>query len=841
MPLSVDGISGRHAKLNILAGIRRQLVDFQDEFVQTDSNVRKLAAYIALREAGSQVQDGNRYGHRAGEALTVGISNALQKLFSSVDKKTGKVLNMVRQMDGVLRTVQNRPGQTIEVHFDRDYAPALGNFTKQEILRQVRPLFVKATVADLLLRAPWNDNQGYIVGILAPFEGDEISPEMAQFRYQKAEMDAIRRLPAERWDRTAMRTAAASYMRQCVQMMRLYFDPDLLYAWGITMGSIVTAINTRVSPTGKIATVIASSGVQAIVDIFPGNLSTRSVSQESGESLYLGNQVPFLLPNMHVQGLDKITGMSVVEVDLATLVSVAKPSEYYISHSGRDLIIADIAEATNGQVRLTWEDLEKRCILVTADEIDPVTDIVLGHTGDMRIIYSLAWDPDTPYKPPLPSQLTELFVSRLLGKERDNLWVCMLDHVAIFTHSIDIPLILRALEFSGCRVVATVESETLVGAPGDIYVQCAENPKDAMTRHAEPSVESFSFLSLQAKEMIQAKAARMNSTVEAILAAPAQLELARVFKYCYAILSCMKTSASKSIYQVSDHVQTHPLLQVLRFPFVDKDKTTCNDWNTTNIMYGSVIARNNYALEIYGMYSSQNADKRHIEIFTDYVFEYGAPAGTGYYGSKEHHVGLVTAISQERAETQLIDISRNQPPEPASSLAVSFITGMQPEGVAVGDISQRQRTVNTFRTKLQERRYRIARIYGQGQSSEIGANLRGDDREEDRDVAFAVQMRLLEIDPYLSIPTFTIAGKVITPKYPEFFPLGQGMGKHSIPSILSQISTGVGQIAERLRNTASVETKRDPQVSLTGDWTPIVELYEYIKSLADVPIYRGAF
>jgi len=848
-PPSVDGVSGNFARENIVSGIRKQMVSFSGTFKQSPKRIDALCNFIVGREEASWVLDDDHWGLHGAEAMTVGLGTALQKLFSSVNTKNNKALATVASLDSVLHMVMNRNDQTITTHFLPAYFPE-GNPTRQEVIG-IRPRFVSVTIDDLLFRRADNNDTGYILGVMEPFEGDGVSPQLRELRRIQVEANYAPVIPARPWNRIGVRTAAGRYMTGSIQMIRLFFDTDRMYSLKITMSKLVNSINAAINNKNKTVYLLGSSGTDGIIDIYPGALANTIPEIEVAEQGFLGVTMMSNFPTTQISGVSGVTEMSAVAVELDAMIKTSRAHEYYVADAGRKLLLEAIE--TNYGIVLDWSDLETKSVLLSSiDQVQP-TDIQLGLIEDKFLVV----------RPPSVSagsgvseaQLTSFYIQQVAGgRGLEDLWVCQLDVVLISYHSIDASLIHRMLEYCGLDIVHEAYHETLVDVIDKIYVRSVEDPKTIISRHNDIDSYITAFkpqhslsqsipipavgtnLSNFAYQRVLDKAKAYNIKPEILLLDPKSLELERIFIYHYAAMTCTKDETSKKDNPIIDYINSRPFWAVIRFPFIDKTKTVCNDWNTMTYACGTIITRNNYVSEINQLYSDQNIDRRHLEGYGDYTFELGIGAGIGYHATKGHLVGVYTSLGNEQAEKQISTSSHLKEPESTRSMGAAFMLSMPAPAPAIGGLSYQQRFVGLTRRQREEEQFRLSQRLGRAPKT-IG----GKQSLSTSAISFIVHSQLLETDPYGSITTFQLAGNVVIPEYPPTMSFRHTTTKHEASGILNQINSDLDRMTVQMRGAVPLEMKRPEIVSITGDFVDITALYDYIRSAAFDMVYKGAF
>lgn len=835
MPPFLELFAGQHARENIVNGIREQLVTVREEFDQSPKNVHDLGSAMVRQEYASHLQDGERYGLRSAEALTVGPGAALQKLFSSVEQKGGSVIDMVAQLDTVMRTVHNRSDQLITAHFDRDWFPsssgATGSNPGLHAIKSLEAVFVSTKIADLLLKTPAN-KKGYVIGVLDSFPQDAVPPDVLTERQDIKDKDYATPVEVKPWDIIGTWTPAAKYIANSLQMMRIFLDPNLMYARRVTMERVVSTL-MKTSRGNFYA--ISSSILDGIVDIFPGALGSSAFPQQRAERVLLGNTIIMSLDAeyMDVSGVPGVLSFDVVKVDLMKQISFRPANAHLVAQLGRDLLAPHAA----------WEDFEDKAVLLSPDDFRK-SDIFLGVIGDEICVVPQEAILDA--RVPSLEDVTRLLIQKFAGSGglRD-LWCGTLDQLSISAHCTSVDLLGEMLQYCGLEVVGHSRHNTLmtripgVGVTDGIYIRSASDPEDVVRWHSDPSnykVADIQRMSLSAQALVRSRAQDAGKTVQDFLNTSAGLlDLDRYFSYYYAKMKCRKKDSTSKGGNIPNHVVSHPYWAVMAYPFVDTDKTTCGDWNTMTYSLGVMGARNNYLVELQHLYSGQSLDKRHLELFADYVFMNMFPAGIGFHGSKKSGMGSVSLMSIEQSESLLLTEMFNKPVESSSNLAVSVLFGLGAEGVAIAGEGSRERAVRMFSQMRREYAYRVRKRY-----ERLGAKKAIVNQGNNSEASYAemlARFRLMETDPYQSILTFKVKPAVVPDHPANMLPAINPVKKGSF-GMMARIKAGVDITMALLDRLTPLMVERNKTVTIKGDMIPIVALYRYMKG---VSFYGGTF
>lgn len=290
----------------------------------------------------------------------------------------------------------------------------------------------------------------------------------------------------------------------------------------------------------------------------------------------------------------------------------------------------------------------------------------------------------------------------------ENVWVIELNIISMKLSCVDYKTqIKRIFEYCGITP-ASEELHELVDLPCYIYVVSEENPKDIIARHfASKQMVTYGELSPSAQKHVKNWAISINdksgmkSDAEAFYTKHYTNITQRLSKYVYSIFDVEPKNISKSdkphkyfdTLPYEQHVLYHAYSNIIRIPFVDRYKTTSNDWYTNTYTLGADCSRNIYAHDFYQIASaSSSTDPRHVELFCDIVFEKGFPAGSGQHSSEIHDIGTISQMSTNKQKAQLAT-AWNKGAESAQSLDVAVYTGAPIIGldVRVREVRAKQR------------------------------------------------------------------------------------------------------------------------------------------------------
>jgi hypothetical protein len=754
---SLDPVASHYSSINVVERFRDQLTKV--EMIQKPETIASLVNYINKRQGLAFIKDDTNVGLPASEEGSASIAQASQSLFKATGHDVS-LTTVVNQMSSVLSTVTDRSDQKVTVHFDPFYAPNRKNYSLKEIV-DMRALFPYTTLQDIIIP------DGVKTGIIGNFEGDGLNADMKRIKEEYINEFFAPVMEPKPWNKVyTIRNGKIGII-----CMRIRLDSQLMYSRNITMSQVINGLSGKTE--GMSVSICASSMQEGIVDVLSKYTSKLTT-----------NDIPHILAGMDrmkrnfgaigLSGLPKVQSMSLSRVDILKLfVSYGKAEQYHVSNLGMKLWLAksDLKD-------LTWKNIENKVYLVSEDEKNEEGFYELGYIGDDLVcVYSTNNLPD--YEKPTEDELTDLYVqyycinrNPLEEADFNELWVINLDALSMKINCVDMQLVDDLLDFCGIDVIGHEKSRTseLIEY---IYVKSKTNPKDIIDRHfqaksytKENLTGDNEILSANAIDMVNKSLLsqvshltpeKKENFVDSILRNIEVQFLNRISKYYYAILNVSKKEQGKEKGPIVEHVVSHVYSEIIRYPFVSREKTTCNDWHTMCYVLGADAAKNNYILEPGELFASCDIkmDPRHLELLADYVFERGTAAGIGLIGLAKHGVGIMHEISIKKPYQQLA-AAHLRGAESAAHYSTSTVMGTVPRGIGT-----KEREVEQFKKMEEMERATVLLRYGQNKNVKIPGKGYADNSDA---VGLAVRSTLLETDPYFGIPTITIKNAK-TPKY----------------------------------------------------------------------------
>lgn len=806
---SVDAYASAVQTSILRERMRDQLIEV--ELNQSEEAMEMLTAYMVNRTRMATIIDEKNIGLIVAEALSAGVAQASMNAFKATTQDVPLTVT-VNQLSSCLSTVNDRSDQKVTMHCDSAWAQNRRNWTLREYA-DLRAVFVHTTLEDV------SPPDKVLIGVLKDYEGDGLTDAMRRAKASFREDSLCPWLEPGRWNRVR----ALKPDGYGVVCMRLYLDSQLAYSRGISMNMILQAL---VRLTGELNCSVTGSGLQdGIVDI---------LSRDTGRNnllyiLSVMERIRLSFRSVDLSGIPSVNSMALERVDLPGLISSSKPaSEYRVAQLGMQRLLDANARgqlaAPGGYSRpdLTWRDLEDESYIVTTAELDSLaeTPLVIGSLDDdAHVIYSPSYSGEHVH----PDDLTTLYIWYYLQSTQvaslANLWVLRLDVITLKRNSIDLAMIAHMLDFCGVFAVAWEQSHTsdLIEY---VYVDSPSDPIPIIRAHFDPAsyydaetgstyAENES-LSLAAKQAIDALV--QGQAPALIISTLQNIEsqyLDSISKYYYAVLSvAKKDSSSKEGGPIVEHVAPHAYTEILRYPFVSREKTTCNDWHTMNYVLGADAAKNNYILEITQLFQQCDSkiDPRHLDLLSDYVFERGEPAGVGIAPMKRHGIGFTHEMSTQNTYSQLPG-GHLRTAETAESYSIATYMGVPPIGPGTKErqVEQAKRMEEMERSRFDMKRGRTKLILP---ASGVAA------RNTDA-IDIAIRSMFLDTDPYYSIPTFDVPDAVL-PK-----------ASHSLDSSLPV--AGSQAFMDRVR-------ERGPLDSIVGRLELLREYVGHVKKIPKMAI-----
>jgi len=303
-----------------------------------------------------------------------------------------------------------------------------------------------------------------------------------------------------------------------------------------------------------------------------------------------------------------------------------------------------------------------------------------------------------------------------------------------------------------------------------------------------------------------------------------QMNLDRLRKYVYAILY-VKRKDKKGKTAIDTHVIPHAYSEIIRFPFVDRNKTISNDWYNVQQVLGVEIARNNYIMEPYQLMLGCDAkiDLRHLTLIGDYIFEKGYSAGIGLHGQIKHGVGFLTQASIEQSEKQLIGSVFKGRAEPITNIAVSTFMGTPP----ILGIRSRESQVKQMEKFEKIERSRTMIRFGK-RKNVLPGNPQIEATNEDA-ILLAVKALMIETDPYSSIPTITVEHEEMkTIMQPDDIKIKT---TYTAKTITDRVDKGLDQVLRKVRNLRS-HRRKEISKPILPDSTKLIDMNVLYSFLA---------
>lgn len=728
--------------------IRDQLIGIS--LIPTEEAIGMLISYIVNRQTLAFVKDDTNVGLPASEAASAGIAQASMSAFkaTSYDMSLATIVN---QMNSVFSTVIDRSDQKVITHFDPAYAKNKRNYTLREVA-DMRSIFVRTTLEDLVLP------DKTIIGVFEDYDGDGSTPAareaVRRIKRNFQQDSACSYIEPGRWNRVrAMKPDGIGII-----CMRLHIDAQLAYSRGISMNMIISKISDLMIDLN--CSIVASGMQEGIIDIL-----SREIGGNSLRILSELERVRTLFSTVQLSGLDTVNSMTLERIDLIDLItSYNRASEYHVAQLGMTRWL--IANQRDGI--LSWRDLEEDSYLVTEEELqslDPSLLLLLGSIGEEVCIFF----PGYGGRRASSDELTQLYIAYycqdIRAESIDNLWVLRLDVISMKVNCIDLELILSILDYCGIATLSIELSRTsqLVEY---LYIESEENPKDVVRRHFDKE----SYLNMEGTLLSSVAGSRVARLVRN-LGETARLDVLQnieseflntMSKYYYAVLNVTKKkSTNKEGGPVIKHVASHTYTKILRYPFVSREKTTCNDWYTMNYVLGADAAKNNYIIETMQLFQRCDIqiDPRHLDLISDYVFERGEPAGMGLVPMKKHGIGFTHEFSTQNT-TQQLSGGHLRAAEASESYTISTFMGTPPVGprTKIREVEQARRLEEMQVTRMSLRG-------GQNKKVVIPKSENVPAQNSDA-IDIAIRSMFLDTDPYFTVPTFKLPDARV-PESPE--------------------------------------------------------------------------
>lgn len=879
--VGLDRIACEISRKNIVAGIRKQLYSIQ--LVDNPEAVSHVMSFIGRRSVLCAIDNDKNVGFPMQEAIIYAFSQLLQDAFKSTDKDVN-LGAVTEQIKSVLDTVKDRSDQKVIVHLDRDYAPFANNFSLREA-SDMRGIFVGATIRSLLSEPP---TEG-VLGSMGEKFDEDTSREIMEERNKTIEEYSAPVLLAGQWNKLDA-IFNNNRTKTSVVFLRLKFNLSSLYERMLDLATICQKMKELLLKDDATASIakkyifIPSSLSETTIDIFPPE---SKPNRRDGQILELRQNIYPIL-DCEISGLAKVSGMFINRISIFNLIkSFGKANVTTMSHLGMMEFINtyDIKvenENNTSAHEATWSDIENNAQFIPIEQKAPRGYFSYKPTVDEHKLIlpkKMVKNSEREVQDErVESFLTDFYLQYFLDGRDDsaNAWILTMDTSKMRTQCIDTQLVTNLLEYCGIAESDTqskskrsgmcyklVYGETGGGIktnrnpPTYIYIfGSVSNPQDIVKHHLfgdttpsvapdkcpgadcppkQPYSENWKdTLSDIAKNLIDEDAKRLGLTVKDYLPKINIHLLSRVNYYYFVVLECSKKNSSKDVKgPYIEHVMSHVYSTIINYPFVDRFKTTCNDWNTMTFCIGAEGAGNNYIIEPSGVFSACgiNIDPRHMKLLRNYVFEKGIPAGVGLTSAVKHGQGIISEVMIQAPSKQIIE-GTSRKPESISNIAVAQLQGQAPI-----PFSQRAEYVAAQERRNAQEKERVERRYASKFGNKSGpSRLHVTEVPKNKDtISLAVRSMLIDYDPYYSIDTIQLEDKGDRPKGPdELIVEPTNTLNYDIIDRLKQFKD---QYYEKLRNTVSIEVPVKKKVVLDND-TSVFNITEAVNYLMQ---YRSIF
>lgn len=758
-----------------------------------------LEAEITTKELAARIADNCPIGLRAAEALTAGLGQLSMSAFKSTDQAEQTLMAAVNLMQTLTRVTKFRPDMKCEIHYNSEYAQE-GNFNIIDIA-DMRETFLSKSVSDLLMKYTSNHadydlkRNGYTIGVMN-IKGQDISDKVKKERQELIDDWNYPIIEPMRWNYLGSKLDRDKVSSQCRLMLRLYLDPQIMYSMKVSMPEIIQKIGDSTDNSRIRRYIMASSFSEGIIDIFPGkglHEDVPDVPRSNAEKIFLGTTFIESLIRETVGGIPGVLAVHIARIDMVDYLSFHKVNPYTISEIGRREFIkgrkVDVFTDT-----IEWEDIEKNAILVSKEEYDLKNNSYIGEVDGMDCILPFKISAERHLAAPHPTgnQLTHCYL-QIFGKimglsEEQSTWENLKNKVKVigvnnklYIDGVKLNLVEKLLYYCGIRIKHKELHSRLLNVIQTLYVVSEEHPESIIKRHRELSSYNFDDIFTEKKDkvfrkknsIISKQAAKRllylkkkNKITKAddfkkALVSAAFLDLGRIFNYCYNIAEIIKVTTVGPKNAVEEFVTQLPFWDILRYPFVDKERTTCNNWNSMVIATGVGAACNwhLYELTTFLKGCGESNAKRHIVCLSDFIWEKGRPYGVNLYGIKKHGFGIMTILSFEGAGREIWSAFYKKP-ESVTNFAVSGLTGTEP----VGDRSMIQKLIAVREKEVAEKRARLSIRLGNQHTKTDDTKL--EEATNDDAISIEAMSILMRQNPEQSIETFVIE-RALVPDAPE--------------------------------------------------------------------------
>jgi hypothetical protein len=799
--------------------LRKQLIG--KKLVNAEAGMSALIDYVTRRQSISTIKDYTRVGLQSSEAISRVLAQSSQDAFKVVGDKKKVIASIVDTMRAVTSTVKDRKDQKVTIHFDQSYSK-YGNFTLDEVVA-MRSVFIQTNLKKLMLKRPK-------VGILEEFKGDKVSKSLRKLRQATVDVYKAEYIEPGTWNKLVIKTPKGINFSQSVLIMRFYFDHEMMYARNVSMLDIIKQFKGIIDAEDYNISLAASSMRDGIVDVCVNVGSSDSLSLVDHENLTLDSYIKEHISAAVIGGIPKVNDMRVHQVDLLKMFdSPKKPHIYTLAELGKKYLI----EALEIEDEKDISEFESK-IFVSEERVKGSTFLI--KVDGIRYYYNPKLYGG--YKRPTDQQLANVFAQyycKLVfgdeGGDVDNLWVFELKVFSLKAYCIDYdPYISRILKYCELEHVK-VEDHELMNLPYYIYVHSKDDPSELIKKRFAGELSKHSWKMIQ--EYSNAMGLTIGEDRDKFYKDHKDDFHKRLTKYVYAEVAVDKKGVTKQEktfkyfdkYPYEQHVMSHAYTSIIKIPFVDRYKTTCNDWFTTTYTLGVDCARNNYTNEFYNITKeSSSTDQRHIELFCDVVFEKGFPAGAGHYSSYVHDTGTTSQLSGDQQKSQLSK-SFNRGPESAKNADVATLFGAP--HIALG-VRERYVLANERleREKREEVFLRTQRTFVTSPA----------DTEQSLDLS--VKAMYIISDPFNVVANIAADANFDTSNpFEDFSVLDDDYVIEDIPSIVSAIRTASLEWLDKLNDRKSYVQVSKKQITLSdkSGVINITPLCDFLRTMAMSP------
>lgn len=791
---ALDPFSSEAATRTFRERLRKQLTG--KKLVETEENILELIEFVNRRQIIASVKDYTYIGQQSAGSMYGSIAQSSQDAFKAVGDKKKVISSVVGSMTAAVSTVKDRHDQKVIVHFDQNYSK-FANFSLEEAVA-MRSIFVSSVVGDLIKKEEE-------IGVMKEFEGDGVSKQLRKLRNLSKERYAIQDFEPESRNKTAAKIKSGDNFKKSILTMRFFFDHAELYSRSLTMMDVIDAFK---NVSGKYdMSICASSISKGIVDICVQSEDPEENSRVDEENVALDRIKDDVLKS-HIGGIQGVNHLAVNVENLTNMYSVSRPHKYTLADLGKKRWMEE-------------NDIEDQSMEIYIRKLDDGVeegDYIIGN------LYYVPFDNqfDIPSDDEITEGLANYYINELGFKDIENVWVIELRVFKMKALCIDYESQIERL-FNYCGLDIHMEYHELMDLPYYVYTYSKRNPSDVIKKVLNEAI--YNRLPKYARDMIRTYAGNEDD-MQKFYSENKKEIVDRITKYVYVTLSVdSKGTGKKSSGKFfnknpfDSHVTPHAYTKIIKFPFVDRYKTTCNDWHTMTYTLGADCARNNYAEEFYRITdAASNADPRHIELFCDVVFEKGFPAGTGYDKSHVHEAGSTTQLSEDKQKAQFA-ASFNKGPENIKNVDVATFFGSPPISK---DSRRKEIEYNTYLENL-ERERALLRVKGASKLADA-----------EKSLELSVKAMYMAADPFNVSDDVTDKVEFeMTEKFEDFSTYGDEYKITGVEDILASLKQGTAEWRDKLREYKPyVSTKkRTFELTEASGIINISPLLEYISKL----------